>query len=58
MPDLPSPEQVVRTLREPVNPAHGVWEIYRRVLDGLATLIEQNEFIAGELRQLNEPAKQ
>lgn len=57
MADVPSPEQAVRTLREPVNPAHGVWEIYRRVLDGMAVMIEQNEFIADQLRQLNEPAK-
>jgi hypothetical protein len=49
MPPL-TPEQVIHQLRAPLEPSHGIWEIYRRTCDALATLIEQNEAILAELR--------
>lgn len=44
--------EIVNNLRAPLEPAHGVWELYRRLLDAAATLIEQNE----RLIALMEPA--
>lgn len=35
----------VHQLRQPVQPAHGAWQIYANVQQALATLIEQNEKI-------------
>ena len=40
-----TPERMVDNLLAPIEPAHGVWQIYRRAFDALATLIEQNEKI-------------
>lgn len=57
MPDAPNPEQIVLALRARLEPSEGYYAMVRRVLDGLACMIEQNEFISDQLRQLNEPAE-
>lgn len=38
-------EILAHQLRQPVQPAHGAWQIYANVQQALATLIEQNEKI-------------
>jgi hypothetical protein len=40
-----TPSDITLLLRQPVEPAHGVWQIYANVQNALATLIEQNERI-------------
>ena len=57
-------EKVTNDLRAPLEPAHGIWELWRRSLNGLAHLIEQNteqlakaDRIIQELHQLNGPAE-
>ena len=56
MPKPLTPEELVALLREPLEPSHGMWIIYRRLFDGLAMLIEQNEKII-ELLGPTEKAK-
>ena len=43
-------EKLLQELREPLQPAHGAWQIYGLALRALATLIEQNEAIIAELK--------
>lgn len=50
-----TPEQTVLLLRSPLQPAHGIYEVYRRLCDAAATIIEQNETIISELQVLTEP---
>lgn len=50
-----TPEKLILQLREPPQPAHGAWQIYANVHLALATLIEQNEEIIVQLKNLNEP---
>lgn len=40
-----TPEQTALNLRAKLEPSEGYYAMVRRVLDGLATLIEQNEKI-------------
>lgn len=40
-----SPAEIINHLRAPLEPSHGIWELWRRALDGFALLIEQNEKI-------------
>jgi hypothetical protein len=49
MPDTPDPAQTNLELRAPLEPSHGIWVVYKRFLDGLAVLIEQNEIIISHL---------
>ena len=51
-----TPESIVGLLRQPLQPAHGAWQIYANVQNALATLIEQNEKII-ELLGPTEKAK-
>lgn len=43
--NAPTPEQTALALRTQIEPSEGYYAMVRRVLDGLATLIEQNEKI-------------
>jgi len=49
-----TPETIVRILRQPAEPAHGVWELWRRVLDAAAVLIEQQEQIIAQNNEIIE----
>lgn len=49
--------KTILALRAPIEPSHGVWEIYRRQLDAFACMIEQNEVIAQQLREINASAE-
>ena len=55
MPNPLTPEELVALLREPLEPSHGMWIIYRRLFDGLAMLVEQNERIATLLGPAEKP---
>ena len=55
MPTNPSPSQTILELRAPIEPAHGIYEVWRRAMNALATLVEQNETIIAELQLLTAP---
>jgi hypothetical protein len=50
-----SPSETAAVLRQPLEPAHGVWELYRRLCDAAATIIEQNEQIIALLGPTEKP---
>ena len=55
MPKPLTPEELTALLREPLEPSHGMWIIYRRLFDGLAMLVEQNERIVELLTPTEKP---
>ena len=57
MPKPLTPEELTTLLREPLEPSHGMWIIYRRLFDGLAMLVEQNERIIELLGPTTEQKK-